>query len=269
MAAWFERFQRSASEDCKQGSKLLVMVILAQVMAGLVIGYLIVTVCESFFHRTIQHASQDLRRRYGTAGWFGQQILYAWYSHHVVHHFLTFRQDHVTQFSTAEEKNNLDAILERKNQHDIMACKYGVILGDEAINYLKYVTPTALILAPVCYLGGAWFTAGALIPFVIWPLLAQFIHPYLHRPYDEVLSGAPPIVRWIARTSYFRRLARHHWLHHRYTHCNYNLLLGGDHVLGVHRRATIEDVQRMQKIGLWVEGGRRDRAPLTSRSTET
>ena len=37
------------------------MIVAAEVLSGLFCGYLIISVCESFFHRTIQHASPALR----------------------------------------------------------------------------------------------------------------------------------------------------------------------------------------------------------------
>ena len=103
--------------------------------------------------------------------------------------------------------------------------------------------------------GGPAFTLGALLPFVLWPALAQFIHPYLHMSVVEVEAIAPPFIRWFSRTRYFRFLAIHHWIHHRYEHCNYNLLLGGDWLLGVVREPSDEDLSEIAKLGMWVPGG--------------
>jgi hypothetical protein len=69
--------------------------------------------------------------------------------------------------------------------------------------------------------------------------------------YRDVIGRAPFVVRVLAKTAYFRYLARHHWLHHRYTNRNYNLLLGGDYVLGVSRKANNEDLDEIHSIGLW------------------
>src|ERR1019366_9948121 len=85
----------------------------------------------------------------------------------------------------------------------------------------------------------------------LWPMLAQFIHPYLHMRYGDVIDRGPFVVRVLAKTAYFRYLARYHWLHNRYTNCNYNLLLGGDYVLGVWRKANNEDLDEIRSIGLW------------------
>jgi hypothetical protein len=92
-------------------------------------------------------------------------------------------------------------------------------------------------------------------------MLAQFIPAYLHMRYRDVIDRGPFVVRALAKTAYFRYLARHHWLHHRYTNCNYNLLLGGDYVLGVWRRAENEDLDDMALLGFG-EVRREDRQGL-------
>ncbi|MCI0466290.1 MAG: hypothetical protein L0Y57_04690 [Beijerinckiaceae bacterium] len=230
----------------------------ALIFSGLVCGHLTISLCESFFHRTIQHASPSLRRWYEKAGWPGQSLLYAWYSHHVVHHSLTFRANHVTQFRSDAERSKLNSRLKTECIDDIIECRYGVILGSQPKSYVKYIAPSLPIFTSLCCLGGGWFSIGACVPFFIWPLLAQFVHPYLHMRYDLVMQRGPIVIRALARTAYFRYLARHHWLHHRYKNCNYNLLLGGDYILGVHRPATAKDIGEMRSIGLWCNASAHD-----------
>lgn len=219
-------------------------------LAGLVIGYLVVSMCESFFHRFIQHADPRARRLYARAGRIGQAVLDAWYSHHIVHHVLTYRKSHVAQFEDAAEQERLDALLRSRGKADVIPTRYGAAIGGTAGDFLRYMAPTLPVVGVVCLLGGGWFTAGALLPLLAWPLLAQVVHPYLHMRHDEVMVQAPLHIRVLARTWYFRHLARHHWLHHRYGDCNYNLLLGGDVVLRVHRMASREDVEAMERQGL-------------------
>src|SRR3984893_18188892 len=227
---------------CCEAPVMATLIIVASFISGLVCGHFTISVCESFFHRTIQHAGPRLRHWYEQAGWVGQALLDAWYSHHVVHHFLTFRANHVTQFGSDEERSRLNWRLKTHRINDIIECRYGEILGSQPRTYIEYTAPTLPIFVSLCCLGGGWFTMGACIPFCIWPLLAQFVHPYLHMRYDAVMQRGPIVIRVLARTAYFKYLARHHWLHHRYTNCNYNLLLGGDYVLGVHRSAAAQDI---------------------------
>jgi len=218
---------------------------------GIAIGYVVVSVCEAFFHRTIQHAAAALRAVYGKFGWLGRALLRAWYAHHVVHHHLTFRSNHVTQFSRHDERPRLDTFLVSRGKQHIIAKEYGSRIGPSLRDYLLYMTPTLSIFIPVCWVGGTDFTCGALIPLIIWLVLAQFVHPYIHMEYSQISSTAPLILRAFSTTLYFRYLASHHWLHHRYEDCNYNLLLGGDIVLGFHRSPTASDFAEMQAIGMW------------------
>jgi len=227
------------------------MIIAAEVVSGLFWGYLVISVCESFFNRTIQHARPALRLLYENWGWVGESCTDAWYSHHVVHHFLTFGENHVTQFSNEEEMARLDSHLKARRFGYIIECRYGLILGARLKDYAEYMAPTLPIFISLCCFCGSWFMIGACLPLCLWPMLAQFIHPYLHMRYRDVIDRAPFVVRVLAKTAYFRYLARHHWLHHRYTNCNYNLLLGGDYVLGVWRKANNEDLDEIRSIGLW------------------
>jgi len=80
------------------------------------------------------------------------------------------------------------------------------------------------------------------------PLLSMFIHPMIHEPDGK----AGRYNRWLGRvmrTRYFRNVCRHHWLHHKYPDCNFNLLLGGDRLLGTHRNPTATDLQDMDREG--------------------
>ncbi len=225
--------------------------LLLQLLAGMIIGYAVVSTCESFFHRRIQHAGPRLRRAYRKLGRLGEGIIKAWHMHHVVHHYLTFRRDHVTQFSSRAEQERLDARLNAKGHTTARSRSYGSRIGPKLKYHLDYMMPTLPVFATVCWLGGGWFTLGALVPLVVWPMLAQFIHPYLHMSTQRIDQIAPPFIRWFSRTRYFRFLAVHHWIHHRYEHWNYNLLLGGDWLLGVVRTPSPADLTEIARLGMW------------------
>jgi hypothetical protein len=110
----------------------IAMSIITEIISGIFCGYLVISLCESFFHRIIQHASLAVRAFYKKLGWPGALLTRAWYSHHVVHHFLTFKKNHVTQFSSDEERNWLNSLLEARRGSDIIECKYGLVLGGRA-----------------------------------------------------------------------------------------------------------------------------------------
>jgi hypothetical protein len=190
------------------------MIIAAEIVSRLFCGYLAISICESFFHRTIQHANPALRLLYEKWGWAGESFTYAWYAHHVVHHFLTFKKNHVTQFSNEEERARLDSHLNARRFGYLTECRYGLIVGSRFKYYAQYAAPTLPIFIFLCYIGGNWFTIGACLPLCLWLILAQFIHRYLHMRYQDVLNCGPFVIRLLAKTAYFRYLARHHWLHH-------------------------------------------------------
>lgn len=220
-------------------------------LMGIFIGYFVISISESFFHRNIQHAPPKIRKLIRRMGAVGSAYISAWYSHHVVHHYLTFRKNHVTQFTSKTERQNLDLELFERSESRIITASYGSRIGPYFKDYVWYVLPTLPGFLLLCWIGGLSFTIGALIPFFVWPALAQAIHPYLHMEYTRVQKQAPPIVRIFSKTYYFRYLAMHHWMHHRYEQCNYNLLLGGDFILGVHRTPSVADLAEMQALGLW------------------
>lgn len=115
-----------------------------------------------------------------------------------------------------------------------------------------YMVPTLPFFMVACWYGGATFTLGALIPFLSWPAIAQYVHPYIHMSTQQVEAEAPRCIRLFSRTPYFRFLAIHHWIHHRYETCNFNLLLGGDLLLSVQRLPSPEDLRKIEALGMWV-----------------
>lgn len=222
-----------------------------QVLKGLVIGYGVLCISESASHRHFLHASPAIRRFWQRIGAVGRYIHNSWYSHHVVHHYRTFRQDYVTQFRSAAEETRLAADLTRRGKRQIALNSYGLRVGSPK-EFVKYVYPHVPHYALLCYLGGGWFTLGALVPVAFYQWLAHFAHPYLHMNYAKALASCSPLMRPFLRSPYFRFLAMHHFLHHKYVNCNYNLLLGGDWVWRCQRLPNAEDYREMQALGMYV-----------------
>lgn len=222
-----------------------------QILKGIVIGYAVLCISESASHRNFLHASPKIRKFWQRIGAIGRYIHHSWYSHHVVHHYRTFRQDYVTQFSSAAEEAHLRADLKQRGKEQIARNSYGLRVGSPK-EFIKYVYPHVPHYALLCYLGGGWFTLGALLPVFAYQWLAHFVHPYLHMNYEQALHSASPLMRPFLRSAYFRFLAQHHFLHHKYVHCNYNLLLGGDLVWRCQRLPSEEDYLEMQALGLYV-----------------
>lgn len=132
-----------------------------------------------------------------------------------------------------------------------MAEDYGATLHFRSV--VLFVLPIMPVVGPALWLLPWSASLGMLPVLAAYPLLSKVVHRYLHRPYAEALAIAPPLLRPMLRSSYARFLWRHHWLHHRHPRCNFNLLLGGDWLRGVHRRPTDEDLTAMRSTGLPVD----------------
>lgn len=227
-------------------------------MAGLLVGYIAVSACESFFHRTLGHASPALRQRCKAFGFLGRLILRAWYSHTVVHHHMTFRHHYLEQFSSDEEEHRLREKLIASGRGHIIGQSYGLKVGP-LIDYFLYVAPTLPVMALVFAAGGLWldgyaFHVGALVPLVAMPLMSEFVHPLLHLSHDRAVQEAPALLRPLVRSRYFRFAARHHWLHHRHPQVNFNTMLAGDWLLGTAKAPTVDELEEMKALGLCVRG---------------
>ena len=231
------------------------MGILLQMLTGLMLGYVTTTLLESTLHRVIYHAGPRIRRLWARYPRLSGPFRRAYFSHGIVHHRWTFRKDFVTQFSSQQEKERLDVKLGSHQASLIRQEHYGMSLRGVWIAWFNLpILPCILLIGLVC---GPWGLVGALPALVAYSCLAMFVHPYLHRPAEGDMTGVSPALRWILKTEYVRFLRRHHFLHHRYTDCNFNLLLGGDVVLGRSRPPTVQDWDEMRRLGLVVDGDRR------------
>src|SRR5262249_17730168 len=107
----------------------IILVALLQVMFGFAIGYLLVTLAESFLHDNIHHAHRwflDLQKK---SPRLLKPFRDAYFSHKIVHHCWTYRRDHVTPFLTEEQKRRADERLQDSVGQRIIAEKYGTTLG--------------------------------------------------------------------------------------------------------------------------------------------
>ncbi|WP_437640746.1 hypothetical protein [Sorangium sp. So ce854] len=220
-----------------------------QILAGLALGYLTVSMGESFLHRSALHASLQVRRASKRLGLAGRPLLRAYTSHTVVHHGKTYRDSHVRQFQSREEQERLDRwIAETQGDRRIIRERYGVSLA--GLGILAFVAPVLPFFALYALFLPAPVSLGALLPLVVYPLSSRVLHPYLHMPRDEAMARASRPMRWLLGTRYVRFISRHHYLHHRYMHCNYNLLWLGDLLLGRHRRPSDDDLAEMRGQGM-------------------
>lgn len=223
---------------------------LCQISFGLIAGYLSATLSESAFHRLVGHASPSHQRAWRNKPDFFSPFILSHFRHGIVHHHLTFRSDFLTKFADCQEKDRVTALAHKKGDIEIAAdhCDFGLTIGWLGFFYFNLVT---LPFVPVILLlvGPIGASAYALM-LVITPSLSRWIHPYLHQDIRKPGGNVPIVIRLLLNSGYFRTVRRHHYLHHKYLDCNYNLLLGGDWLLGVHRSPTPTDLSEMNNIGI-------------------
>jgi len=231
--------------------------ILLQMLAGLMFGYAVTTLLESMLHRVIYHAGPRTRRFWVRYPMISGPFRRAYFSHGIVHHRWTFQKDFVTQFSSRQEQKRLDLRIKGPQASLIRRERYGMTVRGSGIVWYNLPILSCILLIGLGI--GPWGLVGALPAVAAYSCLAMFVHPYLHRPHGEVLTGVSPVLRWVLETGYVRFLRCHHYLHHRYIDCNFNLLLGGDVVLGRSRLPTTQDCEEMRRLGLMVmdDGGTR------------
>lgn len=235
-------------------------------LAGLMLGYVMTTLLESTLHRVIYHAGPQTRRFWARYPRISGPFRRAYFSHGIVHHRWTFRENFVTQFSNRQEQERLDQRLRGDQASLIRREQYGITLRGVGIVWFNLpILPWIVLIGQVL---GPWGLVGAIPAVAAYSCLAMFVHPYLHRPHEEVVAGVSPVLRWVLKTRYVRFLRCHHYLHHRYGDCNFNLLLGGDVLLGRSRRATAQDWDEMYRLGLVVhDGGTRMNSTLIRRGS--
>ncbi len=225
------------------------MIASGQIILGIVLGYILFSITESVVHKYILHAKWRTRKSWRKLGYVGFYVYNSWYSHHIVHHCRTFKTNYVTMFDSEQQEKELGKFLTMKGKAQVVLGNYGLRIGNfyERIRYLYPHFPWIIV---VCYFGGSWIAMGILVPLFIYIWIAEYVHPFLHLAYSKAIDTASPLMRRVIKTRYFSCLAQHHYLHHKYINCNYNLLLGADWFLGCHKSPNETDRIEMISLGL-------------------
>jgi len=226
------------------------MIALGQIILGIVLGYILFSITESIIHRYILHAKGRRRESWSKLGYLGVYINNSWYSHHVVHHCKTFKTDYVAMFDSKQQERELSDFLTKNGKEQVVLNSYGLRVGS-FYEKMQYIYPHLLWLFVICYFGGGWFALGVLVPLFLYVWVAEYVHPYVHLSYNKSIGVASPLMRLAIKTKYFKYLARHHYLHHKYINCNFNLMLGGDWFLGCHRSPNKKDLVEINNLGFF------------------
>lgn len=224
------------------------MYYLGQVLAGLAYSYCVSSLVEHLIHRYVHHATAKFRRLWGIYPYLFGMLLRAFFFHHVVHHRLTYKQNHVTQFADAVEEETLTLKGQGRLARVMRTSRHGLTLTAGGVLRLVFLL-AALILIPASVVG-PWTVLGCVPPVLAVVAMSTVIHPWLHVAARTRAASMSQVGRWWFGTRYMRLVIQHHYLHHRYGGVNFNLLLGADHILGVVRRANPADIAKMMAIGL-------------------
>jgi len=227
-------------------------VIALEIVAGLVLGYVVGSCIESALHEYVPDAGPRLLAVWRRHPRLCRRLLEAHFSHHVIHH-QTFR-DHVTQFASPQHRARLEALLRQRGRHGrtILRNRFSDRLHDESVP--AFCLPWVVAGLAIALLAPTAMALAATVTLTLPGLFSHYIHPYMHRPFADGQREAP---RWLAaflRSRYMRMAYRNHFLHHRFGGTgNFNLVLGGDWLRGRLRRAGDDDRRAMHAAGLPVD----------------
>jgi hypothetical protein len=219
-------------------------------LSGLLCGYILGSLVESYMHQKVSDAPYKYVKKWQRFPRLSQYFIRTRYSHHVIHHVKTFRKNHVTQFGSPEEQQKLDQELLIRGKHGkiISDSQYAIKLhGSGSLVFVAPLVPVAIFIWGFF---GIWAAIGSGFALLLPPLFSNFIHPYLHMSHLKAVEQAPVFISWLLKTRYFREVARSHYMHHRYVVSNYNLVLGGDILRGLHRKPEKKDIEAMRELGL-------------------
>ena len=102
---------------------------------------------------------------------------------------------------------------------------YGLTINT-IYEYVMFVLPAFFLLPILAFFLEFYQLVIFALPLVLPLLLSKYIHPILH---DDLENKS-----WIYNNFYTRKIYRTHYVHHQDDSKNFNLLLGGDWVMGTY-----------------------------------
>jgi hypothetical protein len=232
----------------------LVAVPLAQFVAGVASGWMVSSFNESFIHDKVAHATPEFRNTFKKLGSLGEGMQEAWYGHTAIHHYQTYKKDHVTQFDDKlNPRAKVEAQLRKVHREDLIEEDFGVTIGWKGyLNFQAMGAPAAgtALAAGTLLGGGPAFALGFALPVAVYPLFSKVYHPFTHKPAKEALAQAHPLLGSFLKTKLSRFIVRHHFVHHDNDKVNFNLMPGADWLRGKGRKASVAQEEEMRKLKL-------------------
>jgi len=220
-----------------------------RILQGLFFGYFNASISESLIHNFFGHAPKWLRKSYKKCPQLFRWLKWTYESHTEIHHGRTHKKEFTTQFETVEQERELLESLLPWQRVQVKITQFGLTIGFESFPY--FIGPPAFIGLPIVYfLSGGIATITASLLLFAPPLVSMCVHPFIHKPYEQVLAEATGITKLWMKTSYYRSIVRQHWIHHKYPRYNFNLVPGGDELLGTYRAPGVRDLEQMSRLGI-------------------
>ncbi len=223
------------------------------VLLGIALGLLSATLTESLGHKLTGHPGPRQRRLYFRYPELFRPFLQPIFQHLVIHHHKTFQgtqaEAFFQQFPDPQRQLSVDAWIAERFPADFASLiwreKYNLTLRGLS-GILPFALPFCAGPLLIALLLGRYAFLGSLLTAFIPVWLSKYIHPLVHLP--EQTAQAHPFTRWLMKTNYMRRVLRNHFLHHQEPETNFNLLLGGDYLVGLHRKATAEEEKALIEL---------------------
>lgn len=216
---------------------------------GVILGLLFGTMFESVGHKFFGHPSPWQLRLYFRYPKLFDPLLRCYYHHFVIHHELTFQTHPFLQFESEDAKRRVDDWIKASFPEDFSSLVFRERYNLTLVG-IQGTLPFALPFTAGPLIIGSLFgwqaALGSLLTSFTPVLMSKFIHPLVHEPRN--VSTAGPIARTIARSRYMHRIVANHYLHHVHLDFNFNLLLGGDHLVGLYRKPTEKELWEIREL---------------------
>ena len=156
------------------------IVTVADFAIGLAIGYVIASFIELILHEYVSDAPTHWVRKWRRYPRLFRVLLNTYFSHHIIHHYQTFRKNHVTQFASPEQRARVDSVLLARGRHGRL-----IIAGDYANRIhaeggFVFALPGLVSAVALGFFLPISMAIGSTIALMLPPIFSYWLHPYRH-----------------------------------------------------------------------------------------
>lgn len=203
---------------------------------SLIFVYFATSCWETFVHWKILHANRNTRLAWKYYGGVFNLLRKACFSHNTIHHVKTYNSNYYVQFNSANKKKSLDSKLYARPHLRIQGDRYGLTISGFWENTVFMAIPIIIAIFIFSLLAIDYVWLGVLIA-IIPMMLSKYVHHLLHKE-NPISKNTSAIMKYFLSSRYFSYIQLYHYIHHQHTLCNFNLMPGGDYLLGVARTLT-------------------------------